>query len=199
MRGARRRRALRLGAALGIAAGLGAPCDARAGGVRASGATEGGSAPSGPSAPNVVFAEALGSGLLYSVNYERRLPWFELGLRAGASFFTYAVSSYGGSGNLVLVSFPLQVTYDPSFSARYPAHRLHAALGATVLYLDAASDSRGTSFGGDGAGLGVAAAGALGYRFLPPDGGFTFAVAFTPLVRPTGFLPWGGASAGWAF
>lgn len=148
---------------------------------------------------NAIFFEALGSGLLYSVSYERRLPWHDLGVRAGGSFFTYATSAYGGSGNLTLVSIPLLATWAPALSSKYPAHRANVGAGATVLWLDPPTDSRGTSYGGDRAGLGVAASAVLGYRYLPPSGGFTFALAFTPLLRASGLLPWGGVSAGIAF
>lgn len=146
-------------------------------------------------ASNVVFAEALGSGLLYSVNYERIIDRWNVGLRGGISYFTYAVSSYGSSGNLTLVSIPLLASY--YFGWR--SHNLQLGLGATVLYTGVATDSRGTSFSGERSGAGLAASGVVGYRYIPRDGGITFGVGFTPLVRTSRFLPWGGANVGYAF
>lgn len=150
-------------------------------------------------AHNVVFAEALGTGLLYSVNYERLFdaPWIRghLGLRAGASYFTYSVSSYGRSGNLVLVSVPIVASYYYGWRA----HHLQVGLGATVLYTGVATDSEGTKFENERSGAGVAAAGVIGYRFMPRDGGLTFGVGFTPLLRASKFLPWGGANVGYTF
>jgi hypothetical protein len=146
-------------------------------------------------APNVVFAEALGSGLLYSVNYERIIDKWNIGLRGGVSYFTYAVSSYGASGNLTLVSFPLVASY--YFGWR--SHHLQLGLGATILYTEVATDSTGTKFDGERSGPGIAAAGVVGYRFIPRDGGVSFGLGFTPLVRTSRFLPWGGANVGYAF
>lgn len=146
-------------------------------------------------APNVVFAEAFGSGLLYSLNYERIIPSWNIGLRAGASYFTYAVSSYGASGNLTLVSFPLLASY--YFGWRN--HHLQLGLGATILYTGVSSDSVGTRFESDRSGLGLAASAVVGYRYMPRDGGISFGVGFTPLLRTSRFLPWGGANVGYAF
>lgn len=150
---------------------------------------------SAPPASNVVFAEVFGSGLLYSVNYERIIDSLHVGLRAGASYFTYAVSSYGRSGNLVLVSFPLVASY----YFQWANHNLQLGAGATILYTGVATDSQGTAFESERSGLGLAASAVIGYRYLPRDGGITFGVAFTPLVRTSSLLPWGGATIGYAF
>jgi len=149
-------------------------------------------------ASHVLFAEAFGVGLLYSLNYEYVVDAWHVGFRGGASFFTYATSSYGQSGNLTLVSFPAVASYYLALPD-HPSHRLQLGLGATLLYLDAASDSQGTKFGGERAGVGLAFTGVVGYRYQPRDGGVIFGIGFTPLVRTSRFLPWGGASVGYAF
>ena len=131
------------------------------------------------SAVNDVFLEALGSGLLYSLNYERIIDKWNLGLRAGASYFTYAVSSYGKSGNLTLVSFPLLASYYLGWGS----HHLQLGLGATVLYTGVSSDSQGTKFDAERSGAGLAASGVVGYRFMPRAGGVSFGIGFTPLLR----------------
>lgn len=151
--------------------------------------------PAPRTASNVIFAEAFGNGLLYSVNYERFIESWNIGLRAGVSYFTYAVSSYGSSGNLKLATFPLLASYYYGT----PKHKLQLGLGATILYLGVSSDSTGTKFEGERSGGGVSVTGIVGYRYLPPDGGFSFGVGFTPLVRADRFLPWGGANAGYVF
>jgi hypothetical protein len=155
-------------------------------------------APDAAEAPpsNAVYAELLGNGLLYSINYERMLPAYHLGLRAGASFFTDKISSASGSGNLTLASFPFVASY----YLGPPRHKLELGLGATILYVDAASDSTGTKYQGSVGGLGIAATAVIGYRYVPRGHGVTFGAGFTPLLRETkGFLPWGGAMVGWAF
>lgn len=146
-------------------------------------------------AANAVFFEAFGSGLLYSVNYERIVDAWDLGFRGGVSYFTYSVSSYGRSGNLSILTLPLTASYYLG-SAR---HKLQLGLGATVIYSMPSTDSQGTEFGGERAGLGVAASAVVGYRYLPPHGGVTFGAGFTPLLRPSRALAWGGASVGYAF
>jgi hypothetical protein len=146
-------------------------------------------------ASNVIFAEVLGNGLLYSINYEHIIERWNIGLRAGASYFTYAVSSYGKSGNLNLASFPLVASY----YVGSPTHKLQLGLGATILYTGVSSDSTGTKFESERSGGAVAATAVVGYRYLPPDRGFSFGVGFTPLLRASSFLPWGGGHAGYIF
>lgn len=167
-------------------------------------ATEVELAPASPAQPearprtalNDIFFEALGSGLLYSLNYERIIDKWNIGLRAGASYFTYAVSSYNRSGNLTLVSFPVLASYYYGF---WRGHHLQFGLGATLLYTGVATDSLGTSFDAERSGVGVAASAVIGYRYMPRDGGVSFGIGFTPLVRASKFLPWGGANVGYAF
>ncbi len=145
---------------------------------------------------NALFFEVLGTGLLYSINYQRMLDRIPLGLRAGVSFITYKVSNAQGSGNLLLATLPLLVTY----YVGPPRHKLELGLGATLIYFSASSDATGTKFEGPGTGLGIAASGVIGYRYVPETRGVTFGAGFTPLLRsPKGFLPWGGASVGYAF
>jgi hypothetical protein len=147
-------------------------------------------------APNAVHLELLGSGLLYSLNYERMLPAYNIGLRAGFGFVTYKISNGYGAGNLTFASLPLVA----SWYWGSVHHKLQLGLGATVLYVDAASDSTGTKFEGAGTGLGLAATAVIGYRYTPAHDGVTFGAGFTPLARPAkGFLPWGGAYVGYAF
>jgi hypothetical protein len=147
-------------------------------------------------APNAIHLEVLGNGLLYSLNYERMFPRQNIGLRAGFGFVTYKISNAYGAGNLTFASLPLVASY----YLGTPHHKLQLGLGVTVLWVDAASDSTNTKFEGSGTGLGVAATGVVGYRYLPTRDGLTFGAGFTPLARPEkGFLPWGGAFVGYAF
>jgi hypothetical protein len=145
---------------------------------------------------NEIFFEALGSGLLYSLNYERIIDKWNVGLRVGVSYFTYAVSSYNRSGNLTLVSFPVLASY---YYGLWRGHHLQLGLGATILYTGVATDSLGTSFDAERSGFGLAASAVIGYRYMPRDGGVSFGIGFTPLVRASKFLPWGGANVGYAF
>ena len=152
--------------------------------------------------PNAIFAEALGNGLTYSLNYERIFaPWsssspWSLGVRGGASYLAYKVSSAAGSGVIHLASFPVVL----SFYVGLPHHKLQLGLGATLLYVSSITDAAGTGYQSNVEGLGIAATAVIGYRYMPEHTGFTFGVGFTPLLRAgKAFLPWGGASAGVAF
>lgn len=151
-----------------------------------------------PAAANVIFGEVLGNGLLYSVNYERRIERWNLGIRAGASFFTYAVSSYGASGNLTLLTFPIVASYYLGAES-WGGHKVQLGLGGTILYSDVSSDSTGVKFENERSGVGLAATAIVGYRYLPRDGGMTFGIGFTPLLRTSKLLPWGGANVGYVF
>jgi hypothetical protein len=154
----------------------------------------GAAGPTPRTASNAIFLEGFGNGLLYSVNYERILGE-HFGVRAGFSYFTYAVSSYGKSGNLDLLTVPMVVSYYTGWDD----HKIQLGLGATIIYRGAPTDSEGTAFGGERAGAGLAASGVVGYRYLPQRGGFTFGVGFTPLIRASKALAWGGANAGYLF
>lgn len=145
-------------------------------------------APRPPVASNVVFAEALGSGLLYTLNYERIVDRIHLGLRIGGSLYTEADSSNGRSGRLTLLSFPAIVSYYLG-----PAtHKLQLGLGVTFLFSSNTSQDVLLH-------TGFAPTAVVGYRYLPRGSGISFGVAFTPLVLAKPFLPWGGVSAGYAF
>jgi hypothetical protein len=147
-----------------------------------------------PHAYNAVFAELLGNGLIYSINFEHFIWPIPIGIRAGASFFTYAVSDVSGSGNLTLLTFPVTASYYWGTLR----HKLQLGLGATILYTSASTDSTGITYGSTG--LGIAATAIIGYRYLPVGRGVTFGGGFTPLLRASqGFLPWGGLNAGYIF
>lgn len=148
-----------------------------------------------PSAANLLFLQALGSGLFYSLNYERYVDAWRVGFRLGGSFFSLPVSKYGASENLVVLTFPLTASY--YVGARN--HKLQLGLGATFLYTYASTDTEGIRFENERTGFGVAATAVVGYRYIPSDGGFSFGAAFTPLLRTTKFLPWGGIDVGYAF
>jgi hypothetical protein len=147
------------------------------------------------SAPNAIFGEVLGNGIFYSINYERLLATAPVGLRVGASYFTYGISNYQGSGNLTFVTVPLVASY----YVGHRAHKLQLGLGATVMHLSLSADSTGLEFESERSGTNVSATAVVGYRYLPAHRGISFGVGFTPLLRPGRFLPWGGASLGYAF
>ena len=77
--------------------------------------------------------------------------------------------------------------------------KLQLGIGATLLWFGVSSDSTGAKFERARSGLRVLATAVIGYRYLPPDRGITFGIGFTPLVRASSFLPWGGENGGYVF
>jgi hypothetical protein len=162
-------------------------------------------APARRPSPNSVYAEGLGAGLAYSVNYER-LVIDDLGVRIGVSYLSMSATAGSASASASWMSFPITASY---IGIRGGKHALELGGGAT---LTRASGS-GSSFGMTASGSGVSALGTamIGYRIHPVDGaGFQFRVGLMALAGkglgldtsdPTafGFLPWGYISFGASF
>jgi len=122
-------------------------------------------------APNAVYTELLGQGILLSVNYDRRLGE-HISVRAGVAVV--------GLGFGVPVSVSFLSSGDHKFE-----------MGAGLLYATATNGFEKIE--------GVAGSANIGYRYQPRDGGFMFRIGFTPLLGSGGLLPWGGASFGICF
>jgi hypothetical protein len=133
-----------------------------------------------PRAPNRVYLEALGTGLVYSLNYERDLTG-HLSLRAGAG-------GLWSSGLTYLLGFG-----GPSW--RLGAGRHWAFLG---LYGGAVWLKDVWILEGNEEVAGYAAV-SLGYRFQPGPRGAFLQVAFTPVLTTQEVAPWGGVGFGVAF
>lgn len=133
-----------------------------------------------------VFVEALGPGLLYSINYDQRLAKKEtgLGLRIGAS-------RYKGDDGRNRSTVPVQLNYLLGGIGRY------FELGVGTTYGGGKDISNPTT--GDFIGTAT-----IGYRRQPfKTKGLTWRIALTPLFifEPENIriLPWAGASAGFRF
>jgi hypothetical protein len=149
------------------------------------------------SANNAIYLELGGSGVIYSVNYERMIS--KMGVRAGFSYLSVngaAVS--GGSVSSAKVS-ATGVPLTMSYLGIGGNNKLE--LGGGVLF----EKFSGQASWGPGqdvkAGAVVPMATfIMGYRYQPRNGGFNFRIAFTPVYHPDlGFWPWGGMSFGVSF
>jgi hypothetical protein len=134
-------------------------------------------------APNAVYAELGGSGVAYSLNYERRLD-DSLVVRVGGETIKICVFSCSLiAGGVVGVSKLL----------RPGPH--HIELGGTEWVGANEGDLRSIT--------GLVA----GYRYQADDGGLIFRAVWTPLMQfgygegagPEFLLPWGGLSIGYGF
>ena len=133
-----------------------------------------------PLARNRTYVEVLGTGIVYSLNYERDVA--------------NALSVRVGTGGLWVEG----VTYLVGLSGvcwRLGTQRHSALLGVNVALIwlkDVWVISEDQEVDGY-AGL------TLGYRFQPAPRGLFLQVAFTPIANDHAFAPWGGLGLGWAF
>ena len=160
-------------------------------------------------APNSIYAEGLGAGLAYSINYERMVI-DDLGVRAGMSYLSMTASVSSGSASssasASFLSFPITASY---IGIRSGKHSLELGGGVTLTRSSGSGSSFGMTASGSGmSGLGTAM---IGYRIHPVDhAGFQFRVGLMALAGkglgldttdPTAFgvLPWGYISMGASF
>jgi hypothetical protein len=150
-------------------------------------------------APNAIYVEALGTGFIYSINYERSLGDM-FSARIGFGYFPFpSITDTNANGttstvNASITSVPVSVSFYP-----FGATSSKLEIGAGATYIDLVAKKVGKSKEGGGSGENIS--GILGYRYQPLDGGFLFRISFTPIFSSpifTKFQPWGGVSLGWA-
>ena len=160
-------------------------------------------------APNSIYAEGLGAGLAYSINYER-MVLDDLGVRAGMSYLSMSATATSGtassSASASFLSFPITASY---IGVRSGKHSLELGGGVTLTRSSGSGSSFGMTASGSGmSGLGTAM---IGYRIHPVDrAGFQFRVGLMALAgkglgldtkdpAAFGVLPWGYISMGASF
>ena len=147
-------------------------------------------------AENAVFLELAGSGFVYSVNFEHLFGDSGFSLRGGLSYMSLGASSGSASSKVTWLAVPLLGNYYLGGEN----HKLQLGVGATILYVTTSASS-GAIFGSVSGFVPVPTA-AIGYRYIPARGGFTFFVGLTPFIIPSGdktFQPWAGMSFGAVF
>jgi hypothetical protein len=160
-------------------------------------------------APNSVYLEGLGAGIVYSINYERMVI-DEVGVRLGFSYMSFGASATSGSNttsaSATFITIPITASYTGIRSGK---HSLELGGGTTIAYASGSASGIGASASGAGAmPYGVAM---IGYRLHPVDhAGFQLRVGLMALVgeglalsnpdpRSVGVLPWGYLSLGASF
>ena len=157
------------------------------------------------SATNSIFLEGGGSGLAYSLNYERIFE-NDFGLRVGFSYLSISATAGSASANATVWTVPVMANYVGLSSGN---HALELGGGATVIGFSGAASGFGVSASASGpAVLGTAI---LGYRRQPPNGGFQFRIGVEALVGKglslsdsnrdpdrVGVLPWMYLSLGFS-
>lgn len=146
--------------------------------------------------PNAVYVELLGSGGLFSLNYERRVSSARVRIGVGS----WTASDLFGAGEEAFVVLPLTLSH---VSGR-GNHHLESGAGVTVGNSKFTSSFDGTT---TRSGF-VTLTGLVGYRYQKPGSGFIFRALFTPLYGlgeeavaypDRGFFPSIGISLGAAF
>jgi hypothetical protein len=160
-------------------------------------------------APNSIYLEGLGAGLLYSINYERMVA-NEVGVRAGFSYMSFGASASSGtsssSSSATFITIPVTASY---IGIRARKHALELGGGATIAYASGSASGVGAS--ASGAGVTPYGLVMVGYRLHPVDqAGFQLRVGLMALVgqglalsnanpSAVGVLPWGYLSLGASF
>ncbi len=159
-------------------------------------------------AMNTLYAEGLGAGGVYSINYER-LVLNDLGIHVGFSYFSVSVTASGGgttsSASGSFIAIPITASYLGVSSGN---HALE--LGGGITIWNVSGTASGSGWAGSANGFIPIGTAIVGYRYQPREGGFNFRVGASPLFgkglglnanNPTAFgvLPWGYISLGWTF
>ncbi|HET7229834.1 MAG TPA: hypothetical protein VFJ16_07525 [Longimicrobium sp.] len=141
----------------------------------------------GPVAKNTFYVELLGNAAVYSLNYERFFTP-QLGIRVGGMF----LRGEDDSGDEATIGiFPVMATY---LLGEGNSH-FETGLGVGILTASANIDEIDEDFSGSD----LYATATLGYRYQKPTGGVIFRAGFTPAYASGTFIPWVGASVGYAF
>jgi hypothetical protein len=161
-------------------------------------------------APNSVYAEGLGAGIIYSINYER-MVLDQLGVRLGFSYLSVGSTATAGTSTASSSASYLMVPITASYTGLRTRHGagLEAGAGTTLLYTSASSNALGTAT--SGAGITPLIVAMVGFRLHPVDhAGFNFRVGAMGLggqglglsgADPSkfGFIPWAYLSLGASF
>lgn len=155
-------------------------------------------------ANNVLYAEGLGAGIFYSINYERVFGDFSG--RVGFGYASVGVSATngtgtsGGSASASFLAVPITVSYLGIGSKK---HMFEVGGGATIFNEGANASAFNTDSSSHGSGSSTAVLGNVitGYRLQPPDGGFFLRAGLNTILGGTSLpvLPWPYIALGGTF
>jgi hypothetical protein len=142
-------------------------------------------------APNAIYVEILGSGLIPTINYDRMLTNSFAG-RIGLGYLPLGsvINDNGNSISASITTIPATLSWFP-----FGATSSKLEIGAGIVYASIVAKSFNNA--AEGSALGYT--GILGYRLEPLDGGFMLRLAITPWDIGSHFQMWGGVSLGVAF
>jgi hypothetical protein len=143
---------------------------------------------------NAVYAEALGAGIFYSLNYERFIS-NDVTVRIG--FSSFPLSYNDGKDHSTLFIVPIIANYLVGTGNS----KLEVGLGISYLVDSEELSGNVTENYINRSSSGIIFIGSFGYRYQPSDGGMHFRLFATPLLSPyTGYFRlWFGSSIGICF
>ena len=159
-----------------------------------------GRAPGAPverTANNSIYAEGLGPGLLYSINYDRTFDDFAG--RIGFGYVSLSASSGSASAHAEMITVPITVSYLGIGSKK---HMFEVGAGATILHVGAGASTFAADASETASRSATKVLGAiiLGYRLQPPDGGFLLRAGLSPIIgAASAVLPWPYLALGGTF
>ncbi len=145
-------------------------------------------------AHSAVYAEFLGQGLLYSVNYDYRISE-NLDLRVGFSSWSIPGFFLLIDGSLSFTGFPVMLNYLSGDGDS------HFEVGAGFIPSSVSVSGHEIFFGSEvkGQSTEILGTATIGFRLQPRNGGFIFRIGFTPLMSSHSMQMFGGTSVGLGF
>ena len=143
---------------------------------------------SGQTNPNSIYFEALGNGVLYSINYDRLITE-NFGGRIGIMYLSSLDFFFVSAENFIIV--PVMVNY-------FIGNKHKLELGCGIIYASA-DNAEAFEFGSGESSSAIGGTATIGYRYQLKEGGFLFRVGFTPIFGEGGFAPSAGISLGFSF
>lgn len=140
-------------------------------------------------ARNSIYAELLGNGLLYSLNYDHKL-FNHLSARIGG-MYAGGLEGEALGEDISLLLVPVMANY----LVGNGSSRLEIGAGLSFGYASGNWAGAGELSGGGLAGF----TSTVGYRLQPTDGGFLFRIGFTPTFLGGEVFPLLGLSLGGTF
>ena len=149
--------------------------------------------PDAPYKHNAIYAELLGQGILYSINYDYLIT-NNLSLRAGFSSWSIPAIFFI-DGDLSFTGYPVMVNYLTG------SENSHLEIGAGIMPVKLSITGHDVFFGADifGDETIVMGTGTLAYRYQQRDGGLLFRIGLTPFFYSGKATLSGGLSLGVGF
>lgn len=138
--------------------------------------------------PNSIYFEALGSAVIYSINYDR-LFTENFGGRIGFMYLSELDFIFVSAKDLLFI--PVTLNYFVGGK-----HKLELGAGAVFAGV---SSTGAFGFKSGNAQSNIVGTATIGYRFQKSKGGFLFRISFTPFFTSKGIVPYGGVSMGMCF